>query len=253
MIEMKIPERLHYLPCCLKCGKVDVGYKIQMKQGIKLKTCTECNGYVYLYKDFKITKDPERSKGLLFLATVGIFFYAVAIGQSTEFIFWSVFLAGLTFFFLFNHEKKKIKGVESLLLDYASLNPLKLYGQVNSDDSRLKLLHAGEEYESEVDDIPISFDPERQTDDDFFKWRADYLAGDPIRKHFNDAQIGETYKKMKEVDDIPTSIDPERRADDDFFKWRVDYLADDPIRKHFNDAQIGETYKKMKDAKGFEL
>tara|TARA_X000000950_G_scaffold275964_1_gene363109 strand:- start:482 stop:1243 length:762 start_codon:yes stop_codon:yes gene_type:complete len=253
MIEMKIPERLHYLPCCLKCGKVDVGYKIQMKQGIKLKTCTECNGYVYLYKDFKITKDPERSKGLLFLATVGIFFYAVAIGQSTEFIFWSVFLAGLTFFFLFNHEKKKIKGVESLLLDYASLNPLKLYGQVNSDDSRLKLLHAGEEYESEVDDIPISFDPERQADDDFFKWRADYLAGDPIRKHFNDAQIGETYKKMKEVDDIPTSIDPERRADDDFFKWRVDYLADDPIRKHFNDAQIGETYKKMKDAKGFEL
>ena len=253
MIEMKIPERLHYLPCCLKCGKVDVGYKIQMKQGIKLKTCTECNGYVYLYKDFKITKDPERSKGLLFLATVGIFFYAVAIGQSTEFIFWSVFLAGLTFFFLFNHEKKKIKGVESLLLDYASLNPLKLYGQVNSDDSRLKLLHAGEEYESEVDDIPISFDPERQADDDFFKWRADYLAGDPIRKHFNDAQIGETYKKMKEVDDIPTSIDPERRANDDFFKWRVDYLADDPIRKHFNDAQIGETYKKMKDAKGFEL
>ena len=253
MIEMKIPERLHYLPCCLKCGKVDVGYKIQMKQGIKLKTCTECNGYVYLYKDFKITKNPERSKGLLFLATVGIFFYAVAIGQSTEFIFWSVFLAGLTFFFLFNHEKKKIKGVESLLLDYASLNPLKLYGQVNSDDSRLKLLHAGEEYESEVDDIPISFDPERQADDDFFKWRADYLAGDPIRKHFNDAQIGETYKKMKEVDDIPTSIDPERRADDDFFKWRVDYLADDPIRKHFNDAQIGETYKKMKDAKGFEL
>ena len=253
MIEMKIPERLQYLPCCLKCGKVDVGYKIQMKQGIKLKTCTECNGYVYLYKDFKITKDPERSKGLLFLATIGIFFYAVAIGQSTEFIFWSVFLAGLTFFFLFNHEKKKIKGVESLLLDYASLNPLKLYGQVNSDDSRLKLLHAGEEYESEVDDIPISFDPERQADDDFFKWRADYLAGDPIRKHFSDAQIGETYKKMKEVDDIPTSIDPERRADDDFFKWRVDYLAGDPIRKHFNDAQIGKTYKKMKDAKGFEL
>ena len=199
MIEMKIPERLKYLPCCLKCGKVDVGYKIQMKQGIKLKACTECNGYVYLYKDFKITKDPERSKGLLFLATVGVFFYAVALGQSTEFIFWAVLLSGLTFFFLFNHEKKKIKGVESLLLNYASLNPLKLYGKVNSDDSRLKLLHAGEEYESEVDDIPISFDPERRADDDFFKWRVDYLAGDPIRKHFNDAQIGETYKKMKDA------------------------------------------------------
>ena len=84
-------------------------------------------------------------------------------------------------------------------MDYASLNPLKLYGQVNSDDSSLKLLHAGEEYEPEVDDIHISFDMERQADDDFFKWRADYLAGDPIRKHFSDAQIGKTYKKMKDA------------------------------------------------------
>ena len=143
------------------------------------------------------------------------------------------------------------------------MNPLKLYGkggsddsldgQLSSEDSLVKLLHAGEEYEPEVDDIHISFDPERQAEDDFFKWRADYLAGDPIRKHFSDAQIEETYKKMKEVDDIPISLDLKRQADDDFFKWRVDYLAGDPIRKHFNDAQIGETYKKMKDAKGFEL
>ena len=253
MIEMKIPERLKYLPCCLKCGKVDVDYKIQTKQGFKLKTCRVCNSYVYLYKDFKINKDPERSKGLLFLATVGIFFYAVALGQSTEFIFWAVFLGGLYFYFTYNHQKKTIKSVENLLMDYASLNPLKLYGQVNSDDSSLKLLHAGEEYEPEVDDIHISFDPERQAEDDFFKWRADYLAGDPIRKHFSDAQIAETYNKMKEVDDIPISLDLERQADDDFFKWRVDYLAGDPIRKHFNNAQIGETYKKMKGVKGFEL
>ena len=101
MIEMKIPERLKYLPCCLKCGKVDVGYKIQTKQGFKLKTCRVCNSYVYLYKDFKINKDPERSKRLLFLATVGIFFFAVALGQSTEFIFWAVFLGGLYFYFTY--------------------------------------------------------------------------------------------------------------------------------------------------------
>lgn len=239
MLEMKIPESLKILPCCLKCRKVGVGYKIQMKNGIKLRKCMECNGYTYMYKDFKINKNPERSKGLLVLATVGIFFFALKQGQSKEFIFWAVFLAGLTFFFLYNHEKKKIKGVESLLLDYASLNPLKLYGkvssddspdgQLSSDDSRLKLLHLGEKRGPEADETPIFIDPERQADDDFFKWRADYLAADPIRQHFSDAQIGETYEKMKEAKN--------------FELWKVGYLAEDPVRKLLSDTQLKETFE----------
>ena len=200
----------------------------------------QCNGYVYMYKDFKINKNPERSKGLLVLATVGILFFLAVRGESAEATFWMVLLAGLTFAFLYNHEKKKIKGVESLLLNYASLNPLRLYGkvssddspdgQLSSDDSRLKLLHVGEKRGPEADDIPISIDPERQAYDDFFKWRADYLAADPIRQHFSDAQIGETYQKMKEAKD--------------FELGKVGYLAGDPVRKLLGESQLRETFKK---------
>ena len=109
MLEMKIPERLKILPCCLKCRQVGVGYK---KDG-DLRKCMQCNGYVYMYKDFKITKDPEGSKGLMILGTVGIFFFALMQGESVEFTVWAVFLVGLTFLFVHNHEKNKIKGVES--------------------------------------------------------------------------------------------------------------------------------------------
>ena len=151
-----------------------------------------------------------------------------------------VLLAGLTFLFVYNHEKKKIKGVESLLLDYMSLKPLKLYGkggsddsldgQLSSEDSLVKLLNAGEKRGQKVDEIPISFDPERQADDDFFKWRADYLAANPIRQHFSDAQIGETYQKMKEAKD--------------FELGKVGYLAGDPVRKLLGESQLRETFKK---------
>ena len=235
MLKMKIPERLKILPCCLKCRKVGVGYK---KKG-DLRKCMECNGYVYMYKDFKFAENPEGSKGLMILGTVGIFFFALNQGESAEFTFLAVFFAGLTFLFVHNHEKNKIKGVERLLLDYMSLNPLKLYGkvslddspdgQLSSDDSRLKLLHVGEKRGPEVDETPISIDPERQADDDFFKWRADYLAADPIRQHFSDAQIGETYEKMKEAKD--------------FELWKAGYLAEDPVRKLLSDSQLKETFK----------
>ena len=232
---MKIPERLKILPCCLKCRKVGVGYK---KNG-DLRKCIECDGYVYMYKDFKIAKDPEGAKRLLILTTVVIFIFLVIRGENAEVTFWMVLLAGLTFLFIYNHEKKKIKGVERLLLGYMSLNPLKFYGQVNSDDSLdgqlssdnslLKLLHAGEKLGQKVDDIPISLDPESQADDDFFKWRADYLAADPIRQHFSDAQIAETYQKMKEAKD--------------FELWKVGYLAEDSARKLLSESQLKETFK----------
>ena len=134
-----------------------------------------------------------------------------------------------------------------------SLNPLKLYGKVGSDDSSdgvvgsddspdgpvsmdvwlLKLLGAAEKRGPEADENPISLDPERQAYDDFSKWRADYFAADPIRRHFSDAQIGETYDKMKEAKD--------------FELWKAGYLAEDPIRKHFNDDQLHETYHRQKN------
>ena len=245
MLEMKIPERLKILPCCLKCRQVGVGYK---KDG-DLRKCMQCNGYVYMYKDFKIAKDPEGSKRLMILTTVGIFFFALMQGESAEFTVWAVFLAGLTFLFVYNHEKNKIKGVESLLLDYMSLNPLKLHGKVGPDDSfdgvvgsdnspdgpmsiddsLLKLLDAAEKRGPEVDETPIYLDPERQAYDDFSKWRADYLAADPIRQHFSDAQIGETYEKMKEAKD--------------FELWKAGYLAENPVRKQLSDSLLKEIFK----------
>ena len=244
MPEMKIPERLKAIPCCLKCRKVGVGYK---KKG-ELRKCMQCNGYVYMYKDFKIAQDPQGSKRFLILATVGILIFLAVRGESTEATFWMVLLAGLTFLFVYNHEKKKIKGVESLLLDYMSLKPLKLYGkggsddsldgQLSSEDSLVKLLNAGEKRGQKVDEIPISFDPERQADDDFFKWRADYLAANPIRQHFSDAQIGETYQKMKEAKD--------------FELGKVGYLAGDPVRKLLGESQLRETFKKNTDMPDFD-
>ncbi|MEC8790572.1 MAG: hypothetical protein VXX29_05005, partial [Verrucomicrobiota bacterium] len=78
---MKIPESLKILPCCLKCRQVGVGYK---KDG-DLRKCMQCNGYVYMYKDFKIAKDPEGSKALMIFGTVGIFFFALMQRESAEF------------------------------------------------------------------------------------------------------------------------------------------------------------------------
>ena len=106
-------------------------------------------------------------------------------------------------------------------------------GPASMDDSLLELLDAAEKRGPEVDETLISPDPERQAYDDFSKWRADYLAADPIRQHFSDAQIGETYEKMKEAKD--------------FELWKAGYLAGDPIRQHFNDDQLHETYHRQKN------
>ena len=100
---------------------------------------------------------------------------------------------------------------------------------VSMDDSLLELLDAAEKRGPEVDETPISLDPERQAYDDFSKWRADYLAADPIRQHFSDAQIGETYEKMKEAKD--------------FELWKAGYLAENPVRKQLSDSLLKEIFK----------
>ena len=114
MLIVSIPEELKNAVCCLKCRRVNVEHSSEKVQNNKvLRRCSVCDGYCYIYNEFKSGISILLKMGLyiLFPTAVGLYFS----GAPLRFIFWWNFSVTLLFLVLVYIENRQKRAMAKLL------------------------------------------------------------------------------------------------------------------------------------------
>ena len=169
---MKFPEEYKNTVCCIKCRKLGIEYTGKNH----FRYCKECNSHVYIYNEIPIQKDPESAKKLFLGAVIVTLIFLLSQGISTSVTFFTTIFVAFFFICAFKIEKNRIRKIENIMKEHLENN----FTVPKKDENIV---------EKEINESI-----------DFERWKVEYLAGDPVRKFFNDEQIAETFAKQVSKD-----------------------------------------------------
>ncbi len=166
------PEEYKNTVCCIKCRKLGIEYTGKNQ----FRYCKECNSHVYIYSEIPIQKDPKSAKKLCIGVVIFTLIFLLSQGTSSSVTFFTTMIVGFLFICMFKIEKNRIRKIENIMKEHLENNFI-----LQKEDENI--------VEKEINESI-----------DFEHWKAEYLAGDPVRKFFSDEQIAETFAKQVSKD-----------------------------------------------------